>query len=121
MTEPGGQNPNEKYMLDEITINGIGSPSCVPFATNYGTGLAGQNGIPTLTVSAPPKFGANINVMASNSSGSSTQGLVVVGTSSASIPFRSNFWTRTKISRRKKLRPDRSPRSYDPTLSWIAS
>ena len=87
MTEPGGQDPNEKYMFDEITINGIGSPSCVPFAVNYGTGLAGQNGIPTFTASAPPKFGTTINLMVSNSSGAVTAGLLIVGTSSASIPF----------------------------------
>ena len=60
---------------------------CCAQTSNYGTGLAGQNGIPTLTTSAEPKFKTMINVMASNSSGTATPGLLLIGQQRSSIPF----------------------------------
>lgn len=84
MAEPGGSDPDEKWMLDEITIYG---PQCPAFAYKYGKGLAGQLGTPTLSASASPKFGANISLLGSNSSGTATQCMVVLGVSRASIPF----------------------------------
>ncbi|MEE2888295.1 MAG: hypothetical protein VX951_12765 [Planctomycetota bacterium] len=84
MAEPGGSDPDEKWMLDEISIYG---PQCPAFAYRYGKGLPGQLGIPTLTASALPKFGANISLLASNSSATATQCMVLLGISRASIPF----------------------------------
>ena len=55
MKEPSGQDPDEKWMLDEITIFGLGS-SCTASSSSFGPGLAGQLGVPTLTASAPPQF-----------------------------------------------------------------
>ncbi len=60
---------------------------CCAQTSNYGTGLAGQNGIPTLTTSAEPKFKTMINVMASNSSGMATAGMLLIGQQRSSIPF----------------------------------
>jgi subtilisin family serine protease len=55
---------------------------------NYGTGLAGTNGIPTLTSNADPEIGTTISLLVSNSKGANTQGLLILGTSQASIPYR---------------------------------
>ena len=60
---------------------------CCGKSINYGTGVAGQLGIPTLTTDARPVFGATINVMASNSSGAATAGLLLVGQQPSSIGF----------------------------------
>ncbi len=71
-----------------VIINGLPYTQfsdCGAFADNYGTGLAGRNGIPTLSASAPPRGGTNITVNASNSSGSATMGLVLVGASPLSL------------------------------------
>ena len=86
MTEPDTTDPNEKYMLDEITIIGPGT-TCTASSSSYGTGLAGKNGIPTLTVSAPPKFLSNINVLASNSSGVAASGLILLGVRQSTVSF----------------------------------
>ncbi len=61
--------------------------ACPAGSNNYGTGLTGKNGVPTLTASAPPVIGKSINLLASNSSGAPTSGLLVVGLKSVSIPF----------------------------------
>lgn len=73
-----------------VTIGGVGFTrisSCEASATNYGTGLAGKNGIPTLTASAAPKFGTKITVTGSNSSGATATGLVLLGVSPFSLDF----------------------------------
>lgn len=61
--------------------------ACSARSRNYGAGLAGTNGVPTITVSALPKFGATVNLVAANSSGSAAQGLVLLGVMPASIGF----------------------------------
>lgn len=86
MAEPNGTDPNEKYLLDEIAINGI-PLSCIGAATNYGVGLAGKNGVPTLATSAPPVFLKTINLLASNSSGAASTGMFVVGLQATALPF----------------------------------
>lgn len=86
MKEPSGQDPDEKWLLDEITIIGVGS-TCRASSSNYGPGLAGTRGVPTLAVSAPPKFLSKINVMVANSSGAATTGLLIAGLKQTTIPF----------------------------------
>ena len=73
-----------------VTINGLAFTrisGCEASASKYGIGLAGKNGVPTLTASAAPKFGASITVTASNSSGVLTSGLVLLGVDSMSLQF----------------------------------
>ena len=60
--------------------------NCCAQTGNYGTGLAGQLGIPTLTTSAPPVFGTSLDILASNSSGAPVQGVLLLGTDATSIP-----------------------------------
>ena len=73
-----------------VTISGLAYTKisgCEASSSSYGTGLTGKNGVPTLTVSAAPKIGVIINLLASNSSGSTAQGLLLAGFSPVSIPF----------------------------------
>ncbi len=60
---------------------------CCASNSNYGTGLAGTNGIPTLTSNAPAVFGTTINLMATNSPGVPTQGVLFAGTSPLALSF----------------------------------
>ncbi len=53
---------------------------------NYGSGLSGTNGIPSLVSLTNPIIGSTITVDLSNSSGQPTVGLLIVGFSEASIP-----------------------------------
>lgn len=62
--------------------------NCCAQSSNYGTGLAGQVGIPTLTLSAFPRFGATLDLLGSNSSGSSAPGAVLLGFDPTSVPLR---------------------------------
>ena len=54
--------------------------------TNYGAGFAGTNGIPALTASADPEFGATISIDLGNSLGAKTVGLLLLGAARTSIP-----------------------------------
>lgn len=67
---------------DSVTLD-----SCKASATNYGKGLTGTNGVPTLSTSAAPKFGASISLLGSNSSGSTAVGAIVIGLAPATLPF----------------------------------
>jgi len=53
---------------------------------NYDSGVAGTHGVPSLTPSANPVIGATITVDLSNSLGSPTVGLFVLGPQRAKIP-----------------------------------
>jgi len=86
MKEPTGSDPDEKWMLDEITIRGLGA-TCKAGSSFYGRGLAGSNGVPTLTVSGPPKYGASVSLVLSNSAGQATPGLLLAGLRESTIPF----------------------------------
>ena len=72
--------------VDEITIRGIGS-GCKAASANYGKGLPRKNGVPTLTLSAPPKFSTKVNLLASNSSGVASTGMLFVGLRENTIRF----------------------------------
>lgn len=61
----------------------VGAPA---FAVGYGNGHAGANGVPPLTASAPPRLGTSLDLVIGNSAISSTAGVLVLGTSRASVP-----------------------------------
>ena len=48
-------------------------------STNYGTGFAGTNGVPSFTSQADPVLGSTVTLDLANSYGNSTAGLVLVG------------------------------------------
>jgi Tol biopolymer transport system component len=56
--------------------------------SNYGPGLAGTNGVPSLTTLAPPLLNQPCSVHLENSSGAWTVGLLLSGTEAADIPTR---------------------------------
>jgi hypothetical protein len=60
---------------------------CCAQTSNYGQGLAGTNGIPTLTTNARPVYGTTVNILMSNSSGVASVGLIVLSQTRASVPF----------------------------------
>lgn len=60
---------------------------CCGQSSNYGTGLAGKNGIPTLTTVGRPVYNTTINIVISNSSGSASLALIVLGMKPVSVPF----------------------------------
>jgi len=57
--------------------------------TNYGAGFAGTQGVPGLTLSADPEFGATFLLDVGNSSAQWSVAFVVVGTARAAIPLHS--------------------------------
>ena len=59
---------------------------CCAYSANYGSGLAGTNGVPTLTASAAPVFGTPIDILASNSSGLASQGILFLGLDQIAVP-----------------------------------
>lgn len=59
----------------------------VAHSSNYGEGLAGTNGVPTLTTAAPPQVGALLDVQVGNSAGQTTTALLLIGLSSANDPL----------------------------------
>jgi len=60
---------------------------CGAQSSNYGTGLAGTNGVPALT-STSPILGTTVDVSIGNSLGAPTIGLLFVGTTQAQIHTR---------------------------------
>ncbi|MFO0982371.1 MAG: DNRLRE domain-containing protein [Planctomycetota bacterium] len=54
--------------------------------SNYGTGLAGTFGIPTITSDAPPVLCSNITMAVGNSRGASTPAALFLGFAKAQIP-----------------------------------
>ena len=56
-------------------------------SSNYASGVAGTNGVPTLTTSAPPVIGTSIDLQIGNCSGTTTTVLLLTGLSSAVDPF----------------------------------
>ncbi|MBL8843454.1 MAG: FG-GAP repeat protein [Planctomycetes bacterium] len=63
----------------------LGAPA---FAESYGAGWPGKNGIPALNALTPPAFGTTVIVAVGNSAGLPTTGLLLVGTSTAAIPWK---------------------------------
>jgi len=55
-------------------------------ATNYGTGFPGTLGVPSLTTHSLPILGLSFDLVIGNSLGALTPGVLLIGSSSASIP-----------------------------------
>ncbi|HET6163443.1 MAG TPA: calcium-binding protein [Planctomycetota bacterium] len=55
--------------------------------TNYGAGHAGTLGVPGLTLTADPEFGATFSLQVDNSAGQWTVAFLAVGTTQASLPL----------------------------------
>lgn len=55
--------------------------------SNYGTGLAGQKGIPTLIPDALPVYNSTLRILGSNSSGKPSVGVLTVGLSAITAPL----------------------------------
>jgi Tol biopolymer transport system component len=77
----GDTNRSDDVFADDLTV-----PPLIASWNNYGAGYPGTLGVPTLTSSADPVFGTSISIDASNSSGIWSEGVVVLGLSSSSIP-----------------------------------
>ncbi len=71
----------EAYLRDMNVAAGTASTEA------YAQGLAGTNGVPTLSPSTNPVLGSPIHIDLGNSSGGSTLGLVIVGLLPAEVPF----------------------------------
>ncbi|MBL8843453.1 MAG: FG-GAP repeat protein [Planctomycetes bacterium] len=63
----------------------LGAPA---FTESFGAGWPGKLGIPQLDALAPPGFGTTLTVSVDNSAGFPTTGLLLVGTSTAAIPWK---------------------------------
>ncbi len=63
----------------------FGAPA---YAEAYGSGWPGALGVPSLDALGPPAFGTKLDVAIGNSAGIPTTGLLLVGTSTASIPWK---------------------------------
>ena len=68
--------------------SGGGTGTCGTTATssNYGAGTAGTNGVPGLSLDAPPQLGATIGMVIGNSSGVDALTLLVIGLSQSNTP-----------------------------------
>jgi hypothetical protein len=63
-------------------------PEPVATSTNYGAGFPGTLGVPNLSSSSPPVFGATVDLTIDNSSGIWAPALLAFGVGRASIPTR---------------------------------
>jgi hypothetical protein len=61
---------------------------CPAWRQNYGSGLAGKNGVPTIGSFGDPGFGTTLIVSVGNSYGASTSALLLAGTSPANLPYK---------------------------------
>ncbi|HET6202957.1 MAG TPA: hypothetical protein VFI25_09175 [Planctomycetota bacterium] len=82
-------------LLDAWLHTGMAAPhlmasadwsACPAACQTYGSGWPGSSGVPALTCSAPPVLGASIGVALSNSWGSATTAILVVGSAEATVP-----------------------------------
>jgi Tol biopolymer transport system component len=76
----------DRNRVQDLFVNDFAAPPDAASWNNYGSGFPGTLGIPTLTASADPVFGTSFSIDASNSSGSWSDGLLLIGLKSASIP-----------------------------------
>ena len=67
-------------------VNDLTAPPAAASWQNYGAGFPGTLGIPTFTAGADPVFGATFSLDVGNSSGTWSDGLLLIGLQSASIP-----------------------------------
>jgi len=90
----GFTSPSSELVLDDTNtsddafVYDRSIPEPTALAVQYGSGYAGTLGIPGLTSSAPPAFGASVSITVDNSIGSWTPAVLAVGPTRASIPTR---------------------------------
>lgn len=73
----------QALILDNVNVQLEASASW----SNYGSGWAGAQGVPTITPSANPVLGTSISIAISNSTGTTTtDGLVLIGATEANVP-----------------------------------
>jgi hypothetical protein len=70
----------------DVFVNDLTAPPFDASWNNYGAGFPGTLGIPTLTAGADPVFGTSFSVDVSSSSGTWSDGLLLIGFQSASNP-----------------------------------
>jgi Tol biopolymer transport system component len=70
----------------DVFVNDLSAPPFAASWNNYGAGFPGTLGVPTLTAGADPVFGTTLTLDAGNSSGTWSDGLLLIGLQSASIP-----------------------------------
>ena len=76
--------PGDVDLVDDCFARDL---SAIPAAwTNYGSGLDGRFGVPSLTLSALPRRTSTVDLEVGNSSGLYTVAVLIVGVASASIP-----------------------------------
>ena len=61
---------------------------CPAWRENYGSGVAGKNGVPSIASLGDPGLGTMLVVSVSNSLGLSTGALLLAGTSPANVPYK---------------------------------
>ena len=69
----------------DVFVADLANPPPLAAWSTYGAGFVGTSFVPTLTPSANPVFGSSLTIDASNSLGATTFGLLIVGSSAASI------------------------------------
>ena len=75
--------------LDRGAVYVVFLDACPPASwSNYGTGHPGTNGIPKLTIDADPVLGSTITLLADNSLGALTTGVLFIGLSDACLPLK---------------------------------
>jgi len=70
----------------DVCVNDLIAPPFDASWNNYGAGFPGTLGVPTLTAGADPVFGTSISLDVSSSSGTWSDGLLLIGMQSASNP-----------------------------------
>jgi Tol biopolymer transport system component len=75
----------------DVFVNDLTNPGFQASRTTYGAGWPGTGGvIPSLTASADPEFGADFDLVATNSSGRWAVGFLLYGFDDASIPMKNS-------------------------------
>ncbi len=82
-------NSGQNVALATNIVRWSCNPGCPTAATwsSYGSGLAGQHGVPTLVPSALPIYNSTIDLLGDNSSGAATNGMLLVGMNTATAPL----------------------------------
>jgi hypothetical protein len=74
------------HMANSISVGGVDVFRAVPASTtDYGTGWAGELGVPTLTTTGKPGLGFNFNIDLSDSRSQATLAILFVGVNRANI------------------------------------
>jgi Tol biopolymer transport system component len=80
--------PDDRNGVYDLFVYDRSIPEPVAASANYGAGYPGTNGIPNLSSSSGPVYGATTTLVIGNSSGAWTPALLAIGFGRASIPTR---------------------------------